>query len=165
VLAVLTPEEMGEADRRTIAAGTPVEVLMDRAGRAVAWAVRRRLGRTYGVRAVIACGKGNNGGDGLVVARVLQGWGARVDVVKVGDGIDEVALDRALARADVVVDAMYGTGFRGELAGDALAVARAFAAFAGPVVAIDIPSGVDGLTGEVRGAAVQADESVCFAAL
>jgi len=165
VLAVLTPEEMGEADRRTIAAGTPVEVLMDRAGRAVAWAVRRRLGRTYGVRAVIACGKGNNGGDGLVVARVLQGWGARVDVVKVGDGIDEVALDRALARADVVVDAMYGTGFRGELAGDALAVARAFAAFAGPVVAIDIPSGVDGLTGEVRGAAVQADETVCFAAL
>jgi hydroxyethylthiazole kinase-like uncharacterized protein yjeF len=165
VLPVLTPEEMGAADHRAIAAGTPVEVLMDRAGRAVAWAVRRRLGRTYGVRAVIACGRGNNGGDGLVVARVLRGWGARVDVVMVGQGIDEVALTRAVARADVVVDAMYGTGFRGELAGDALAVAHAFAAFAGPVVAIDIPSGVDGLTGEARGAAVRADETVCFAAL
>ena len=162
---VLTPEEMGAADQRAIAAGTPGEVLMDRAGRAVAWAVRRRLGRTYGVRAVIACGKGNNGGDGLVVARVLRGWGARVDVVMVGEGVDEAALTRAVARAHVVVDAMYGTGFRGELGGDALAVADAFAEFAGPVVAIDIPSGVDGLTGEARGAAVRADETVCFAAL
>lgn len=162
---VLTPEEMGAADRRAIAAGTPVEVLMDRAGRAVAWAVRRRLRRTYGVRVVIACGKGNNGGDGLVAARVLRGWGARVAVAAVGSGIDAAALARAVGRADVVVDAMYGTGFRGELEGDALVVARAFAGFGGPVVSVDVPSGVDGLTGEVRGGAVRADETVCFAAM
>lgn len=196
---VLTPREMGEADRRAIEAGTPEAVLMDRAGRAVAWAIRRHLGRTYGVRAVVACGPGNNGGDGLVVARVLRGWGARVDVVRVGGrrgddrdddrdggprldgrGVDErrqatvshastveAWLDRVLGRADVAVDAMYGTGFRGMLEGDARAVADAFAAYSatgGPVVAVDIPSGVDGLTGEARGVTVRADLTVCFAA-
>ena len=81
---VLTPTEMREADRRTIAAGTPVGVLMDRAGRAVAWEVRRVLGFTYGHRVVVVCGKGNNGGDGLVAARVLSGWGVRVDVLDLG---------------------------------------------------------------------------------
>lgn len=162
---VLTPAEMGAADRRAIASGTPEAILMDRAGRAVAWTVRRRLARTYGVRAVIACGKGNNGGDGLVVARVLRGWGARVDVFRVGEGVPEAALHTAVRRADVLVDAMYGTGFTGELTGDARAVAECFVRQRSPVVAIDVPSGVDGLTGEVRGAAVQADETVCFAAL
>ena len=161
---VLTPEEMGAADRRTIAAGTPEAVLMDRAGKAVAWSIRRRLGRAAGLRAVIACGKGNNGGDGLVVDRVLRGWGARVEVVRVGEGVDAGGLGRAVARADVVVDAMYGTGFRGELTGDALLVRDAFAGFAGPLVAIDIPSGVDGLTGAVTGRAVEADWTVSFAA-
>src|SRR5260370_21276372 len=73
---------MADADRRTIGAGTPVEVLMDRAGRSVAWAVRRQLDGVYGCHAVVACGKGNNGGDGLVAARVLTGWGARVDVTQ-----------------------------------------------------------------------------------
>jgi NAD(P)H-hydrate epimerase len=155
---------MGAADRRAIAAGTPETVLMDRAGKAVAWSIRRRLGRAAGMRAVLACGRGNNGGDGLVVDRVLRGWGARVDVFRVGDGIDPATLARSVDRADVVVDAMFGTGFRGELSGDALAVCEAFAGFAGPVVAIDIPSGVDGLTGEVRGRAVRADWTVSFAA-
>jgi NAD(P)H-hydrate epimerase len=155
---------MGAADRRAIEAGTPVEVLMDRAGKAVAWSIRRRLDRAAGIRAVIVCGKGNNGGDGLVVARVLRGWGARVDVFRVGDGIDAAALTRAITRADIVVDAMYGTGFRGELTGDARAVCGAFAEFDGPVVAIDIPSGVDGLTGAVQGVAVRADWTVSFAA-
>jgi len=161
---VLTPDEMAAADRRAVAAGTPVEVLMDRAGRAVAWSMRRRLGRASGLRVVIAAGKGNNGGDGLVAARVLRGWGARVDVFRVGEGIDRAALLRAVSRADVAVDAMYGTGFRGELGGDAGEVRDAFAAFDGPVFAVDIPSGVDGLTGAVSGAAVAADVTVTFAA-
>ncbi|MBM3660705.1 MAG: bifunctional ADP-dependent NAD(P)H-hydrate dehydratase/NAD(P)H-hydrate epimerase, partial [Actinobacteria bacterium] len=161
---VLTPEEMGAADRRAIAAGTPVEVLMDRAGKAVAWSIRRRLGRSAGLRVVIACGTGNNGGDGLVVDRVLRGWGARTDVFRVGEEIDDGALARAMRRADVVVDAMYGTGFRGELTGAARAVRDAYAGFTGPVVAIDIPSGVDGLTGLAAGPAVAADWTVAFAA-
>ena len=77
---LVTPGAMGEADRRTIASGTPVEVLMERAGRAVAWEVRRVLGSVRGCRVVIVCGKGNNGGDGLVTARALRQWGARVAV-------------------------------------------------------------------------------------
>ncbi|MFM8305276.1 MAG: NAD(P)H-hydrate dehydratase [Actinomycetota bacterium] len=161
---VLTPEEMRAADRRAIASGTPESVLMDRAGRAVAWAARQRLGRTYGARVVVACGPGNNGGDGRVAARVLRGWGARVDVVDVGSGVDAAALVRRVGRADLVVDAMYGTGFRGEMAGDARLVCDVLVAFPGPVVSVDIPSGVDGLTGAVCGVAVRADETVVFAA-
>ena len=64
---------------------------------------------------------------------------------------------------DVAIDSMYGTGFRGELQGDARAVAEELRAFDGAVVAVDIPSGVQGLSGEVRGVAVRADETVCFA--
>src|SRR5262249_30503805 len=81
------------------------------------------------------------------------------------DGIVAPALERALARADLVIDAMFGTGFRGSLAGDAGAAARAIAANGVPVLAVDIPSGVDGTTGEVPGEAVRADETCCFAAL
>lgn len=161
---VLTPAEMAEADRRTIAAGTPVEVLMDRAGKAVAWSIRRRLGRAAGLRVVIVCGRGNNGGDGLVAARVLRGWGARVDVFLLADGIDEAAFARACTRADVVVDAMYGTGFRGQLTGDAVMVSGGFWDSGALTVAVDIPSGVDGLTGKVRGDAVDAAWTVAFAA-
>jgi NAD(P)H-hydrate epimerase len=164
MLPVLTPEEMGAADARAIAAGTPESVLMERAGHAVAWAARRRLRGLYGKRAVVVCGKGNNGGDGVIAARVLRHWGARVDRFHLGSGVPRADLARALVRADVVVDAMYGTGFRGELEGDARAVAEALHDFAGVVIAVDIPSGVQGLTGEARGAAVRADETVTFAA-
>src|SRR5262249_47188418 len=90
---VLTPTEMGDADRRTIAAGTPVDVLMERAGRAVAWTVRREMGGTYGRRAVVVCGKGNNGGDGHVAARALREWGVRVDVFTLDDGVDRQLCD------------------------------------------------------------------------
>jgi ADP-dependent NAD(P)H-hydrate dehydratase / NAD(P)H-hydrate epimerase len=161
---ILTPDAMGDADRRTIAAGTPVEVLMDRAGRAVAWEVRRVSRGSYGRRVVLVCGKGNNGGDGLVAARVLRGWGMHPDVFELAAGIDHVGFDRALARADVAVDAMYGTGFRGALEGDAAFVAEALAAWGGPTVAVDIPSGVDGLRGSAFGAAVRATRTVTFAA-
>src|SRR6266540_229303 len=162
---VLTPAEMGEADRRTIAAGTPVEVLMERAGRSVAWAVRRVCGGTYGRRVVVVCGKGNNGGDGLVAARVLDGWGMHVDVFELKDGIDRDRCRRALQPADCVVDAMYGTGFEGALEGDAHWFACE--SWGAPVVAVDIPSGVDGLTGhfDVDGHAVEADLTVTFGAL
>jgi NAD(P)H-hydrate epimerase len=161
---VLTPDAMAAADRRTIDAGTPVAVLMERAGRAVAWDVRVALGRTYGVRAVVLCGKGNNGGDGVVAAQVLARWGARADVVELAGGIDARTLTRRLARADVAVDALFGTGLARDLEGDAATAVAALRAWGGLTVAVDIPSGIDGLTGAVRGTAVVADRTVTFAA-
>jgi NAD(P)H-hydrate epimerase len=155
---------MAEADRRAIAGGTPEAVLVERAGNAVAWSVRRALGGVYGRRAVVVCGKGNNGADGRVAARVLRRWGVGVTEFDLADGIDADGFDRALERADVLVDGMFGTGFRGSLDGDAAHVAAR--SFVHPlVVAIDIPSGVDGTTGVALGAAVRADVTVCFAAL
>jgi NAD(P)H-hydrate epimerase len=135
---------------------------MDRAGRAVAWEVRRVLGSTYGHRVAIVCGKGNNGGDGLVAARVLSGWGVRVEVLDLGAGLDIATIDAALERADLLVDAMYGTGFAGSLDGVAAYVARRSTGIT--TVAIDVPSGVDGLTGLTQGDVVHADSTVTFAA-
>ncbi len=163
---VLTPEEMAAADRATIAAGTPVDVLMERAGCAVAWEARRVLGRRYGVRAVAVCGPGNNGGDGVVAARVLSSWGVRVEAIDLATlGLDGVArLGRSLERADVALDAMFGTGLRRPLEGVAVAVVNAFERWGGPVVSVDIPSGVDGLTGAALGPAVRAAITVTFTA-
>ncbi|HWL90827.1 MAG TPA: NAD(P)H-hydrate epimerase, partial [Actinomycetota bacterium] len=127
---VLTPEEAATLDRDTHAVGVEAEVLMERAGRAVARAARDLAGGSYGRRAVVVCGKGNNGGDGLVAARQLGRWGMRTTVVLLEDPrelrepaatnarrLDEVpgirvrtfhqgSLQRELARADVTVDAI-----------------------------------------------------------
>ena len=163
MIPVLTPEEMGAADARTIAAGTPEAVLMTRAGRAVAWTVRGVLGGTYGRRVVVLCGKGNNGGDGRIAAAALRAWGAHVDVLDVRAPVD-ARTPHVLARADVIVDAMYGTGFRGVLDGASAELVALTETANAIVVAVDIPSGVDGLTGAVRGPAVSADHTVTFAA-
>jgi NAD(P)H-hydrate epimerase len=161
---VVTPAQMGELDRKTIAAGTPESVLVERAGSAVAWAARRMLGGTYGRRVVIACGKGNNGADGRVAARVLRGWGASVAVVDVSAAFEHEPVARELARCDLFVDAMFGTGFRGALDGDPAWLAEQATRVAS-VLAVDIPSGVDGSTGAARGAVVRADATVTFAYL
>ena len=131
---ILTPEQAVELDRATQAGGVLAESLMERAGRAVARACVDLIGGVYGRRAVVVCGKGNNGGDGLVAARHLARWGMRVAVVALGEPsggpaatnasrLAEVdvrsiafsveALERELGRADVSVDAIFGTGFRG----------------------------------------------------
>jgi NAD(P)H-hydrate epimerase len=150
VLPVVTPEEMAEIDRR---APEPVEVLIGRAGRAVARAAIELMGGAYGRSVVVVAGKGNNGNDGRDAARRLRARGARVRVldaatVAPGERVDECAL---------VIDAAYGTGFRGEYVapdpGDA------------PVLAVDIPSGVNGLTGAACDGAVRAAATVTFAAL
>ncbi|MGZ4714912.1 MAG: NAD(P)H-hydrate dehydratase [Acidimicrobiia bacterium] len=170
MIPVVTPTEMTAADARTIAAGTPEPVLMQRAGRAVAWRVRAVLGGTYGRRIVVVCGSGNNGGDGRITAATLREWGARVDVLGAtrdgiaGDGPGDVAVERLLASADAVVDGIVGTGFRGGLDGALGRLVEQLNAAPCVRVAIDSPSGVDGATGAVRGAAVHADHTVTFAA-
>ena len=185
---VLTPEEAGTLDRETQARGVAAEVLMERAGRAVARAARELAGGSYGRRAVVVCGKGNNGGDGLVAARHLGRWGVRTTVVLLEDPdelrepaassarqladvpsirvrtFDERGLRRELARADVAVDAIFGTGFRGMPEDEwASAIAGLNEADA-PIVAVDIPSGVNGATGLVEGEAVRAHLTVSFGA-
>ena len=161
---VLTPLEMTAADQHAIATGTPEEVLVERAGRAVARHARRMLGGTYGRRVTVMAGKGNNGADGRVAARLLRSWGVGVDELLVTQEVDPADMERALARSDLVIDAMFGTGFRGRLEGTAAMAARATDASSVPVLAVDIPSGVDGATGAVADAAVRADETICFAA-
>ncbi len=165
MLVVVTPAEMADADRRTISGGTPESVLVERAGAAVERQARHMLGGTYGRRIAVVCGKGNNGADGIVAARRLRGHGVGVDVFELGAGVDERALRDAVGRADLAIDAMFGTGFRGGLEGDAALVARVLRESGIATLAIDIPSGVDGNTGAVRGDAVFADATVCFAAL
>jgi NAD(P)H-hydrate epimerase len=185
---VLTPEQAVELDRATQARGVAASDLMDRAGRAVARAAVDLAGGTYGRRAVIVCGKGNNGGDGLAAARHLARWGASATVVMLEAGSDlrepaathlarlgevdrvrirpfsPATLEREIARADVAIDAIFGTGFRGQ-PDDAWAEAIVGLGDVGvPVVAVDVPSGVDGATGAVEGVAVRADLTVTFGA-
>ena len=153
---------MAAADRAAIEAGTPAEELMDRAGRAVARAVLDLAGRRYGLRVVVLCGKGSNGGDGVVAARALTRFGASVRVVDMESlGTFDVAM---LERADVIVDALFGTGFRGAIEGAAARAVDAANRSEAAIVAADIPSGVDGKTGLCSGPCIDADITVAMGA-
>jgi NAD(P)H-hydrate epimerase len=145
---VVTPEEMAAIDA---AASVPVEVLIERAGAATARAAIGLLGGAYGRHVVVVAGKGNNGNDGRACAARLRRHGVRVTV------IDAAAAPERLPRSDLVIDAAYGTGFRGEYHAPDPAGA--------PVLAVDIPSGVAGLTGQVAGRPHTAARTVTFAAL
>nr|MDQ3958593.1 NAD(P)H-hydrate epimerase [Actinomycetota bacterium] len=171
---LLHPEEMRRADEAAIASGTPAAELMERAGRALARRAVALAGGRYGRRALVLCGKGNNGGDGLVAARVLAGEGLGVECVllfgSVGDGGAHPAVRSVpfrpglrVERFDVVIDAIFGTGFRGAPEGDAAAAIELLRGHPA-VVSADIPSGVDGATGAVRGLAVRAAATVAMGA-
>jgi ADP-dependent NAD(P)H-hydrate dehydratase / NAD(P)H-hydrate epimerase len=159
--------------------GVPSLELMEAAGAAVAEAVRLAA-RPGPVRVV--CGKGNNGGDGLVAARHLAATGhqvetlllwpansltgdARANLDRLGEGVREVSpeeLPQALAGSGAAVDAIFGTGFSGAARVPADAAIEALNGCGAPLVAADIASGVDASTGEVEGAAVRADVTVSF---
>jgi NAD(P)H-hydrate epimerase len=175
----LDAEEMRAIDRWAIEErGVPSLELMEAAGRAVAEAAAEL---TEDRRAVVLCGKGNNGGDGLVAARVLSETGFDVDGLLLwprddlsGDALANLErfpqarevsgneLADALARAGVVIDAIFGTGFAGAPRDPATAAIEAINDCAAPVVATDIASGVNASTGEVEGVAVEADATVTF---
>jgi hydroxyethylthiazole kinase-like uncharacterized protein yjeF len=167
---LLTPQEMAEADRLTVEAGITGGTLMENAGRAVARAVRARF---TPCKTLVLCGPGNNGGDGYVVARLLAQAGWPVSLAATGapkrgtDAAASAALwhgpsarfgPRTAGRAALVIDAVYGAGLSRDVDGvtaDTLRAARR-------VVAVDVPSGLDGATGQVRGYAPQAALTVTF---
>lgn len=172
VAAVLDVARMGEADRRTIAAGTSGLVLMENAGAAVTQAIRER----WSPRPVaVLCGPGNNGGDGFVVARLLRaaGWPVRLHLLGEpaalkGDaaamaarwdgGIGALDGNAALG-VELVVDAIFGAGLNRALDGPA---AAALASIEVPCVAIDVPSGLDGNSGALLGPVPHATLTVTF---
>ena len=167
---LLTPAEMYRADALAVAAGTALLALMERAGRSVAEEIVRR----YGARpTLVLCGPGNNGGDGFVVARILKGWGWPVRLALLG-ARDRLSGDAAamaaawkgpveqvgtMEGAGLIIDALFGAGLSKEFPPE---LAAAISAAGCPVVAVDVPSGLDGLTGRPRGASVRADVTVTF---
>ncbi len=167
---LLTPDEMARVDAASPGLGVPGYRLMENAGGAVARAIQARI---RPCRTLVLCGPGNNGGDGYVVARLLaqQGWPVAVAAL----GAPRAGSDAALAktrwhgvnvaftqqeatRADLVIDAVFGAGLSRDLDPGLIDVLRA----ARRLVAVDVPSGVDGATGAVRGFAAQATLTVTF---
>jgi hydroxyethylthiazole kinase-like uncharacterized protein yjeF len=179
-LSLYTADEMRAVDGAAIRElGIPSAVLMERAGLAAAEEIRRLGDRG---RAAVVCGAGNNGGDGFVVARHLRAAGWEVECQVAGDvrklppdarlnhdiakrlgiAVTDGVRRARLTRADVVVDALLGTGFRGAPRGPVAQAIEAMRPPIGTVVALDVPSGVDGSTGVVASAAARADVTVCF---
>jgi hydroxyethylthiazole kinase-like uncharacterized protein yjeF len=170
---LLTPEQMAAVDRAAPSAGVSSLTLMENAGRAVGRAIRQRY---RPCRVLVLCGPGNNGGDGYVVARLLaqEGWPVAVAALAEPRAGGDAAVMRRrwagpmrgffaaeAARAELVVDAVFGAGLGRDIAPEVAEVLRA----AGRVVAIDTPSGVDGATGAVRGYAPKAEMTVTFVRL
>ena len=168
---LLTPAEMARADAAALAAGMPTETLMEAAGRAVARAIRARY---RPCRTLVLAGPGNNGGDGYVAARYLEqaGWPVAVAALAPPNPGTAAAVAAArwhgsmasfneaeVARAGLVVDALFGAGLTRPLAPEIVEILRAVQA---PLVAVDVPSGLDGATGQVLGHAPQAALTISF---
>lgn len=173
---LLTPSAMGEVDAAAAASGIDSFGLMEKAGQAVAAAVLKLF--PGGERFVVLCGPGNNGGDGYVAARVLQESGAAVALYHLGDP-SKLKGDAATARSrcpvpaealetyfpmrgDVIVDAIFGAGLARSVPPVVVDIVRRVDEAGAPVVAVDLPSGIDGRTGTVMGAAFKARHTVTF---
>ncbi len=168
---LLTPAEMARADAAALAAGMRTETLMEAAGRAVARAIRARF---RPCRTLVLAGPGNNGGDGYVAARYLEHAGWPVAVAALAPPSPSTAAAAAAARwngpmvafsaaeaarAGLVVDALFGAGLTRPLAPEIVDILRTVQA---PLVAVDVPSGLDGATGQVLGHAPQAALTISF---
>lgn len=189
-LKVVTPKEMAAVDRAAIEGGIPGLELMENAGKSVVKAIMEMISYNAESNIAIWCGKGNNGGDGFVVARLLNKTGNNVTVfmlctpseikgealenynriadtsiplLVVKDPSDAEPFSKEIPPFDLVVDAIFGTGFSGEPRGVHKAAIEKINEVDCPVLSVDIPSGVSGDTGAVPGAAVRADKTVTFA--
>lgn len=183
MIPLFTPAQVRAMDGRTIAAGAGVTDLMERAAGYLARTVVDQAGRSYGLRVVLACGKGNNGGDGIAAARRLRSLGAQ-SVVWLGVEPAQLSADAAaqlrrwralggrvvddlgaaLRRADVAVDCLLGTGTTGAPRAPFDTAIDTIVASGLPVVACDVPSGVDASTGQVPAQAVRADTTLSLGA-
>jgi ADP-dependent NAD(P)H-hydrate dehydratase / NAD(P)H-hydrate epimerase len=177
---LLTNSEMAEADRLTIAGGTPGSALMEQAGAAVAREAAL-LAPQHG-RIAVFCGPGNNGGDGFAAARRLTAQGFAVELGLLG-ARDRLQGDAALAAqnwagdihsiedvdlgaASLAIDALFGAGLARDLDGPAKAAVLRLNEWARrtkkPILAVDVPSGIDGSSGQIRGAAINATRTITF---
>jgi len=187
-----TREQIRELDRRAIEDyGMPGVILMENAGRGAADVACEMLGNPAKKRALIFCGKGNNGGDGFVIARHLYNRGARVDVVLAcipeqvhpeSDAGTNLVIARKMRlplhvadtgsaqleaagmskQADLIIDALLGTGLSGEVREPYRSLIRLINAADKPVLSVDLPSGLDANTGRVLRATVRADRTATF---
>ncbi|MBN8197505.1 NAD(P)H-hydrate dehydratase [Thalassospira povalilytica] len=172
---ILTTDQMYDADRRTIDGGIAGDVLMENAGRAV----YEEIVRHWSPRSVsVLCGPGNNGGDGFVIARLLReaGWSVRLglmgDVAALkGDaahhaarweGASERLSPALVVGADLVVDCIFGAGLARDITDDIAVLVTTINSSTASVVSVDVPTGVDGNTGMIRGCAIKADLTVTF---
>jgi hydroxyethylthiazole kinase-like uncharacterized protein yjeF len=176
MIELLSNAEMADADRLTIAGGVPGITLMECAGAAVADAISARF--PAGSRVAVVAGPGNNGGDGFVAARLLRERGYRPEILFAGDprklkgdaaraagawtGDIRAADPAALAGAGVVIDALFGAGLDRPVEGLPRALIEAMNAQPAPVIAVDLPSGINGTSGAIMGTAVRATRTVTF---
>ena len=172
---LLTPSQMALADTLAKESGVPTLTLMENAGQAVAYEVSQRFALQP---VLVLCGPGNNGGDGFVVARLLseRGWPVRLGLTcaksdlqgdaammaRMWTGAMEPARPQLCGDFGIIVDALLGAGLSRDIDGELKTLVQAINDSAAQVVSVDIPSGVDGETGEIRGAAVDADLTVTF---
>lgn len=174
-IELLTPKEMGQADLLAVETGVSSLELMENAGSAVAEAITSRYPKG---KVLVLCGPGNNGGDGFVIARLLmdKDWPVRVALfgeteklkgdarinaemldIPISDAVPEV-----VPGAELIIDALLGAGLDRDVSGILADVIEAINLSGVPVVSVDVPSGIDGETGQVRGHAVQATQTVTF---
>ncbi len=181
----ITPDEMLEEERRASAKGIAVAVLMENAGVGIAKVIAARFGPIQRKKVVVVAGLGNNGGDGFVAGRYLSSSGAEVILFLLGKSesiktpesrlnwarlvetsverievtaVEEIELmRRALQSADLVVDSIFGTGVRGEIRDQYAIAIRMINAARAKRIAVDVPSGLDPLTGETKDPTVRAD--------
>ncbi|MEM4297956.1 MAG: NAD(P)H-hydrate epimerase [Nitrososphaerota archaeon] len=191
-MQVITPDQMRAVEERCERLGVSRLLLMENAGTAVARHVKKKFGPLKGIRIVVVAGTGNNGGDGFVAARHLAGFGGEITIILLGNGRDiktseartnwqivrsmahsikiyEASDEEAVKSlkdifmsADIIIDAIFGTGVKGAVkephssAIDLINESKAYK------IAVDVPSGLDPLTGEVHDKAVRANVTISF---